>query len=171
MNYRDDALQNALKVLTVLNESFINVDKLRYTIGQFNVQPNVANVIPRSVVFSLDIRSEQTASLAYAHKIIERLVKDFNLEWIQTTDVGAMMLNDTLQNEIKKSATHLQLSNQLMVSGTGHDAQIMAKFVPSAMIFVPSIAGISHAPNEATDSLDLVAGFQVLKQTLYQLAY
>lgn len=58
MNYRDDALQNALKVLTVLNESFINVDKLRYTIGQFNVQPNVANVIPQSVVFSLDIRSE-----------------------------------------------------------------------------------------------------------------
>ncbi|MFZ4711632.1 MAG: M20/M25/M40 family metallo-hydrolase, partial [Zwartia sp.] len=55
-------------------------------------------------------------------------------------------------------------------SGAGHDAQMMARLCPSAMIFVPSVKGISHNPAEHTDVADLVAGGNVLLQTILELA-
>ena len=58
-----------------------------------------------------------------------------------------------------------------MVSGAGHDTQIFSQFVPSGMLFVPSIGGISHNVEEETDIEDLVKGIEVLAETLYKLAY
>lgn len=58
-----------------------------------------------------------------------------------------------------------------MPSGAGHDSQIFAKYVPTAMLFVPSIDGISHNVKEETNIEDLVKGIEVLKETLYELAY
>ena len=57
-----------------------------------------------------------------------------------------------------------------MTSGAGHDAQMMARLCPSAMIFVPSRHGISHNPAEHTDPDDLEAGANVLLHTLLELA-
>ena len=53
-----------------------------------------------------------------------------------------------------------------LTSGAGHDAQMMARIAPSAMIFVPSIKGISHNPEEATDPADLAFGAEVLLQVV-----
>jgi allantoate deiminase len=58
-----------------------------------------------------------------------------------------------------------------MHSGAGHDSQIFALHVPTAMIFVPSIGGISHNPAEATKTEDLVEGVKALTASLYKLAY
>ncbi|MBP2966643.1 M20/M25/M40 family metallo-hydrolase, partial [Acinetobacter baumannii] len=58
-----------------------------------------------------------------------------------------------------------------MHSGAGHDSQIFALHVPTAMIFVPSIGGISHNPAEATKTEDLVVGVRALIASLYKLAY
>ncbi len=57
-----------------------------------------------------------------------------------------------------------------MTSGAGHDAQMMARLCPAAMIFVPSVGGVSHNPAEHTDSNDLRAGANVLLHTLLDLA-
>ena len=57
-----------------------------------------------------------------------------------------------------------------MTSGAGHDAQMMARLCPAAMVFVPSVGGVSHNPAEHTDSGDLVAGNNVLLHTLLELA-
>jgi N-carbamoyl-L-amino-acid hydrolase len=57
-----------------------------------------------------------------------------------------------------------------MPSGAGHDAQMLARVCPSGMIFVPSVAGISHNPAERTEPDDLVAGANVLLQVLLELA-
>ena len=62
-------------------------------------------------------------------------------------------------------------SYKVMPSGAGHDAQIFAEFVPTGMIFVPSIGGISHNIEEETDIEDLVRGIEVLAQSIYKLAY
>jgi N-carbamoyl-L-amino-acid hydrolase len=56
-----------------------------------------------------------------------------------------------------------------MTSGAGHDAQMMARICPSAMVFVPSIAGISHNPAEHTEPQDLIAGANVLVRTILAL--
>ena len=58
-----------------------------------------------------------------------------------------------------------------MPSGAGHDSQIFAKYVPTAMMFVPSINGISHNVEEETRIEDLIKGVEVLKNVLYKLAY
>lgn len=60
---------------------------------------------------------------------------------------------------------------RMMVSGAGHDAQLFAPRCPTAMIFVPSRAGISHSPEEYTSPEQLVAGLEVLTAMLYELAY
>ena len=57
-----------------------------------------------------------------------------------------------------------------MTSGAGHDAQMIARMAPSAMIFTPSIAGVSHNPEEATAEVDLVAGANVLLDVVCDLA-
>ena len=57
-----------------------------------------------------------------------------------------------------------------MVSGAGHDAQIMAGICPAGMIFVPSIDGLSHNPAEMTRPDHLIAGAQVLLQAALTLA-
>ena len=58
-----------------------------------------------------------------------------------------------------------------MHSGAGHDSQIMAKFVPTAMLFVPSRKGISHNPEEYTSPEHLADGIRALTYALYELAY
>jgi N-carbamoyl-L-amino-acid hydrolase len=57
-----------------------------------------------------------------------------------------------------------------MTSGAGHDAQMIARIAPAAMIFVPSVGGISHSPNEHTEAADLVAGANVLLDVVVRLA-
>ncbi len=57
-----------------------------------------------------------------------------------------------------------------MTSGAGHDAQMLARISPTAMIFVPSIAGVSHSPAELTGPEDLEAGANVLLHSLMELA-
>lgn len=65
----------------------------------------------------------------------------------------------------------MDLDYIVMHSGAGHDSQIIAPFVPTAMIFTPSIKGISHNPQEATDVKYLSIAITLLAKSLYELAY
>ena len=70
---------------------------------------------------------------------------------------------------IEAAAVRRGLPVRRMTSGAGHDAQMMARICPAAMIFVPSQGGISHNPREFTDAEDLVAGATVLLDVTRQL--
>ena len=71
---------------------------------------------------------------------------------------------------IENTSTALHYNHRYMTSGAGHDAQMMSRICPAAMIFTPSINGISHNPAEATSEADLIAGTNVLLHTLLTLA-
>jgi N-carbamoyl-L-amino-acid hydrolase len=71
---------------------------------------------------------------------------------------------------IERVASRLGFSPRRMTSGAGHDAQMLARICPTAMIFVPSVKGISHNPAEYTAPGDLVAGANVLLHTILELA-
>ena len=79
------------------------------------------------------------------------------------------MCDDRVKAAIETSARGLGLSARHLPSGAGHDAQHMARLGPSGMIFVPSVGGISHAPNEFTKPQDVVNGANVLLQTILAL--
>ena len=75
-----------------------------------------------------------------------------------------------LASKIARTAVKLGHSCRPMTSGAGHDAQMMARLCPTAMIFVPSVGGISHNPAEHTEPAHLAAGADVLLHTLLELA-
>ncbi|OIK22948.1 M20/M25/M40 family metallo-hydrolase [Bacillus amyloliquefaciens] len=71
---------------------------------------------------------------------------------------------------IERAANKRGLESKRMTSGAGHDAQMMARICPTAMIFVPSIEGISHNPKEYTKDHDLAAGADVLLDVVCDLS-
>lgn len=70
--------------------------------------------------------------------------------------------NENIVRLVEQAAGQRGLACKRMTSGAGHDAQMMARIAPSAMIFVPSRDGISHSPKEFTPDADLVAGANIL---------
>ena len=80
-------------------------------------------------------------------------------------------MDDGMTAVIQKACADRQLNALDMHSGAGHDSQIIAKHIPSGMIFVPSIRGISHNPAEATKVEDIKEGIDALEAALYVLAY
>ncbi|HEY2612751.1 MAG TPA: M20/M25/M40 family metallo-hydrolase, partial [Reyranella sp.] len=75
-----------------------------------------------------------------------------------------------LVDRVEHHAQALSLSTRRMPSGAGHDAQMMQRICPTAMIFVPSVAGLSHNVKEHTEVVDLAAGAQVLLNLMVELA-
>ena len=73
-----------------------------------------------------------------------------------------VVFDAALADRIQAAAQRRGLPHRRMTSGAGHDAQMLARIAPSAMIFVPSRSGISHNPREHTDDDNLALGAQVL---------
>jgi N-carbamoyl-L-amino-acid hydrolase len=71
---------------------------------------------------------------------------------------------------IEASTDELGIPNQRMISGAGHDAQLLAEMCPTAMIFIPSKDGVSHSPDEYSSPEDLETGANVLLHTALKLA-
>ncbi len=138
------------------------------TVGCMRFEPNVINVIPRRATFTVDLRDPDEARLQAAE---QRLADFLNaIAEREGVKIGTerlvrfepVVFDRELADEIEASAQRLGLSHRRMTSGAGHDAQMIARIAPSAMIFVPSRGGISHNPREHTDDDQLVMGARVL---------
>lgn len=174
MNMRKDALLAGARFIQAVNEEALKIDgKQVATVGRIQAAPGAPNVIPGSVVLSLEIRdlSDQTIDLLYKN-ITERasgIAKDsgtqFEFAPLDTTGKPALTA-DWIQEEIRNASQQLGLSHRQMQSGAGHDAQDMALICPVGMIFVPSQGGISHSPKEFTSAEDIANGANVLMYTL-----
>jgi N-carbamoyl-L-amino-acid hydrolase len=79
-----------------------------------------------------------------------------------------VIFNSELEQVIEDSAKRIGFTHRRMTSGAGHDAQMIARIAPSAMIFVPSRGGISHNPREHTDDDQLINGARVLLEVVAQ---
>ena len=79
------------------------------------------------------------------------------------------MMDERVRKVIRDSAQKLGLSSRLMPSGAGHDAQSISTLAPAGMIFIPSVKGISHAPQELSHPKDIVNGLNVLLHALLEL--
>jgi len=138
------------------------------TTGCIAFEPNVINVIPRKAVFTVDLRDPDETRLQQAEQrfadTLERLATE---EGVKITCERLVRFEPVdfdrdLADQIEASATRLGLTHRRMTSGAGHDAQMIARIAPAAMIFVPSRGGISHNPREHTDDAQLVMGAEVL---------
>ncbi|SFI29531.1 allantoate deiminase [Tindallia magadiensis] len=178
MGYRRDAVHAATEMISnILNRGQSYGDPLVVTVGKIDVKPNVVNVVPGQLEFSIDTRHPDKKMLEDFTKEIHQLVEEtaekhglkFCLDmWMDTDPVP---MDEGLTQIIEAECVLNGVDFLKMNSGAGHDAQLMANHVPTALIFVPSHRGISHSPHEHTDGRDLALGVHTLIKTLYQLAY
>ena len=180
MGLRQDAVVAFSKIANQLTDRAREIgDPLVITFGRVDPVPNTVNVVPGEVTFSIDCRHINQDELNQFAEEIDTCIKHVSEEEGVQYDIDLWMdeaptlMDERLVNEIQKAAETVVGESEwkLMSSGAGHDSQIFAKYIPTSMLFVPSINGVSHNVEEETNVEDLVKGIEVLKQVLYQLAY
>ena len=169
MDQRQDAMLAAAKFAVAVNEAVRGVPgRTVATIGRMVVSPNTTNVIPGQVVFTVDLRDLDAAKIAHFTERFEQLGREIGeatkttFDIKQSVDTDPAISNPQVMAWIDGAAASLGFSRQRMPSGAGHDAQEMSRIAPMAMIFVPSVGGISHSPKEFTKPEDVVNGADVL---------
>ncbi|TKC92219.1 Zn-dependent hydrolase [Trinickia terrae] len=168
MQLRHDAGWVAATVATFLRELAAATGMTLATIGMLRMEPNVINVIPRKAVFSVDLRDPNEQRLQEAERhLAEFLTQAAEKEGVAITTerlarFEPVVFDSGLVDAIEASAKRFGFTHRRMTSGAGHDAQMIARIAPAAMIFVPSRGGISHNPREHTDDDQLIDGANLL---------
>ncbi|MEK6347016.1 MAG: Zn-dependent hydrolase [Burkholderia sp.] len=168
MHLRHDAGWVAAAVSVFPRELTSESDTTLATVGMLRVEPNVINVIPRRAEFTVDLRDPDEARLQRA----EQRLADFlaatapqegvEIEVERLARFEPVVFDAALADSIEAAAAQRGFTHRRMTSGAGHDAQMIARIAPAAMIFVPSRGGISHNPREHTDDAQLIDGARVL---------
>ncbi|MDM5226902.1 allantoate deiminase [Cytobacillus sp. NJ13] len=178
MRYRKDAVYAASHMIyETLNMAKQYGDPLVATAGRIDISPNIANVVPEKAAFTLDLRHNDKNTISHFTERFTEKIKGISREHgVETTiekwlDTDPVPMDPQVTGLIEKKCREKNLNYKLMHSGAGHDAQIFASFIPTAMLFVPSEKGISHNPAEYTAPDDLAGGVKALIGTLYELAY
>jgi allantoate deiminase len=178
MGYRQDAVYGFAKICsTVIDRGLELGDPLVVTFGKVEPKPNTVNVVPGEVLFTMDCRHTDSHLLDSFTAEAEQLIQEIAAEHDLTVEMDLWMnerpvpMDEEIVATVERAVKNSGKRYKVMHSGAGHDSQIIAPHFPTAMIFVPSIDGISHNPAEATPTDDLIAGVEVLAAALYELAY
>jgi N-carbamoyl-L-amino-acid hydrolase len=140
------------------------------TVGALQLSPNLVNVIAHKAVFTVDLRNTDSAALAQAERELHAYAQQVaQAEGVHITSRSLarfepVAFDPRVVDLIEHQAQVLGCSHQRMPSGAGHDAQMLARVCPAAMIFVPSVGGLSHNVREHTEPADLLRGAQLLLQ-------
>jgi N-carbamoyl-L-amino-acid hydrolase len=177
MNLRCDAGLVAARIATHLRDHIRSSNAPTVaTVGTIRFEPNAINVIPSRAILTVDLRDPDEARLQQEEDELARLLA--KLEKDEGVSIATERLarfepvnfDARIVTMIEATASSAGLRCRRITSGAGHDAQMMARLAPTAMIFVPSIGGISHSPKEFTPEKDLIAGAQVLLNVAAKLA-
>ncbi len=178
MDYRKDAFMGladfAHELPRILEEN--GGENSRATIGNAEILPGAPNSVPGAVEFSLDFRDPSQdvlgeLSLAF-QKALAAISRRRRLQFevhIQG-EILPVASDERITGILKEEADRLSLRSLPMLSGAAHDAQLVGRIAPMAMIFVPSRGGMSHSPDEWTSWEDIEAGANLMLATLCKLA-
>ncbi len=158
MHLRHDALAAAAAWVLEVEREARAVPGLVATVGRFEVSPGAANVIPGLVRASLDVRH---ADDAVRHRAVERLLKTATSHETRL-DQPSVPMDPALTGMLGQGCHR-------MISGAGHDAMIMARKMPAALLFLRSPGGISHHPDESVLTDDVAAALSTGMRFLEQL--
>jgi N-carbamoyl-L-amino-acid hydrolase len=176
MSMRADAGHAAARVMTFLRgRALASNTPTVATVGCIAFEPNAINVIPSRATFTVDLRDPDEERLREEEAALAAYLAD--LARSESVSVSAERLarfepvafDQRIVGLVENAARKRGLAAKRMTSGAGHDAQMIARIAPSAMIFVPSVGGISHNPREFTAEADLVAGANTLLDVVSEL--
>jgi allantoate deiminase len=175
MASRRDALAGAARIVLELRDEARSRGEMTTNVGILTVAPGGFNVIPGTAEFTIDARAGDADAFARAETSVcdtlERIAAEEQLELdvTETHRKPPTPLDPELQELLAEAAAAEGATARSMPSGAGHDAMILAKQVPAAMLFVPSRAGISHSPDEYTPPEQCELGARVLARAVRAL--
>ncbi len=163
MTVRRDALVAAAEYVVRVQEVAAGIEGAVATVGQLELEPGAANVIPSRARLSVDARAPDAERL-------DRLVSELELEPFFRLEPVAMA--DDPRAALRAEVESRALAVVELGSGAGHDAAILAEAgVPTAMLFVRSLnGGVSHSPDEHSSAEDVALAVEVLTGALTRLA-
>ncbi len=168
MSLRTDPVEAASLLITKTTEEVRKLSsKATITFGRVEAFPGMVNVIADKVVMSVDYRAGDKVVLSRIDSILknnlnELIEKGYEVDMKNYFYTKPTMLNKELIYKLHKSVNNEKADYMYIDSGAGHDAQILADYIPTCMIFVPSKKGISHSPEEFTSLKDIEMGYKVL---------
>jgi N-carbamoyl-L-amino-acid hydrolase len=176
MNERHDALLAAAKFIEAVNREVTSIPGEQVgTVGRIQAIPGAYNVVPGKVTLGLDLRDLDEGRIKMmfdkVHEDAEQIARESGTKFsFQQIVADRPALTDPRLRKITADAARqLGLTTKLVRSGATHDAGSMSRLAPSGMIFVPSVGGVSHAPEEFTEPQDVVNGMNVLLRSVLQL--
>jgi N-carbamoyl-L-amino-acid hydrolase len=171
MRSRKDPMVAAARAIVVADDLARRTPEARATIGVMSVEGGSPNTVAKAIEFTLDFRHATAGGLSLMEAEFLRAARSISND--AGVDVSHQIIADSppapfdadVVSAVQTAANFLGFSNRLMVSGAGHDACNMSRSYATGMIFVPSIAGLSHNEGEFTAKEDCVAGVRVLAKT------
>jgi len=176
MDQRHDAMVGAARFVDMVYTTVRSWPGTQVaTVGRLVAEPGAPNVIPGRVTLSLEVRDLSMDKIQEVFRQLEGRATEigratgtsFSFERFYVSEAAPTAPH--IRDVVEATARSLGLSTRRMPSGAGHDAQSMAHIGPVGMIFVPSVRGISHAPQEFTEPQDVTNGADVLLGTLLAL--
>ena len=147
------------------------------TVGRLEVKRGTSNVVPGEVEFTLDIRhTDEWKMDAFRARLLAEFevianAKRSSYRYDLNLNASPVAMDEGISAEIEAACDTHGFEIFGCQAGLGMMLSCSGRYARSAMIFVPSRAGISHSPEEFTEPADLVAGFQTLVHVLYQYGY
>lgn len=176
MGLRRDPMAAAGRIIGSIPEWVNQIGSLQLvaTVGKIQAYPNASNVIPEKVTFTVDIRDMEAEHIGKMESRIREELEALEKEGIQTemetiATSPAVSLSQKIRDNLKEEAVAMGISNRNMYSGAVHDCAMFTDMTKVGLLFVPSIGGRSHVPEEDTKETDIGAGISVLLKAVYRL--
>ncbi|MEX2496834.1 MAG: Zn-dependent hydrolase [Woeseia sp.] len=178
MNMRSDAFMGladfAHEIPRIIDEN--GTDRSRLTVGKVELKPGSPHTIPGEAVFTLvgrDSDENMMQELCNAcRKSLSAIARRHNLrfEYEQISWLAPMTCDTGVIEMLERQAAALDYSYERMPSGAGHDTQFLSEITRAGLIFVPSVGGVSHSPDEWTHWNDIESGANLLLNAAVALA-
>jgi hydantoinase/carbamoylase family amidase len=175
MELRRDALAGAARAVLALRDEARASEDMTANVGVISVEPGGFNVVPGAAEFTIDARSPTPEGFARLDEVVratlDRIAREeeLGLDLGETHRKEPVALDEGLQALLEEGAAAEGASTTRMASGAGHDAMVLAHYVPAGMLFVPSRGGLSHCPEEFTTPEHCELGTRVLTRAVRAL--
>ena len=179
MALRHDALAAAAQWIVEVERYAANYTQLVATVGRMSALPGAMNVVPGTVLTSLDVRhpSDFSRHAAVAHLLTKAEqagdLRGVSVHAVAQSEQRAVPLDRALSNQLHQAAARAGHDARSIFSGAGHDAMILASAgdaaVPTAMLFLRSPNGLSHHPDETVREQDVEAALATVLTFLLHL--
>lgn len=176
MSHRKDPAAAAAEAISAIRQNCIDFgDPAVLTVGVINARPASKNIVPGEVYFSVDLRYHTDEGMTELEEQTKQIIMEICSKYIVSVDIARYWradpasFNESIISCVEDAARENNMNYIRIISGAGHDAVFINEVMPTGMLFVPSIKGMSHCPQEDTHWEDIVKGVEITADVLLKL--